>query len=73
MKLYNVRNKIITLFEEQNIKPSDYPHNSKSEPEEFDKFEPELEESIAEKTKMRRQKKSGKEKVQQYISLTKIL
>ena len=73
MKLYNDRNKIIKLFEEQNIKLSDYPHNSKSEPEEFDKFEPEFEESIAERTKMRRQKKSGKEKVEEYISLTKRL
>ena len=49
MKLYNDRNKIIKLFEDKNIKPSDYPDNAKSEPEEF-------EESIAERRKMRRQK-----------------
>ena len=53
MKLCNGRNKIIKLFEDKNIKPSDFPHNAKSEPEEF---ETKLEESIAERTKMRRQK-----------------
>ena len=48
MKLYNGRAKIIKLFEGTNIKPSDYPHNEKSEPVEF-------EQSIAERWKMRRQ------------------
>ena len=46
---YNGRNKTIKLFENKNIKPSDYPHNAKFKPEEF-------EESIAERTKVRRRK-----------------
>ena len=43
MKPYNGRNKIIKLFEDKYIKPSDYRHNAKSEPEEFEPevFEPE--------------------------------
>ena len=73
MKLCNGRKKIIELFEDKNIKPSDFPHNAKSEPEEFEReefepeefeleefepeeFEPEFEESITERTKMRKQK-----------------
>ena len=68
MKLYNGRKKIIELFEDKNIKPSDFPHNAKSgpeelEPEEFEleefepeEFDPEFGESIAERTKMRKQK-----------------
>ena len=59
MKLHNDRNKIIKLFEDKNSKPSEYPHNAISEPEEFEEFEAgEFEESIAERTKMRRPKKS---------------
>ena len=33
MKLCNSRNKITKLFEDKNIKPSDFPHNAKSESE----------------------------------------
>ena len=33
MNLYNSRNKIINLFENKNLKPSDFPYNAQSEPE----------------------------------------
>ena len=33
MNLYNSRNMIINLFENKNIKPSDFPYNAQSEPE----------------------------------------
>ena len=55
MKLYHDRNKITKLFEAKNIKPSDYPHSAKSEPQEL---ELEFEESIAQRTNIRRQQKS---------------
>ena len=43
MKLCNGRNKIIKLFEDKNIKPSDYLHNTKCEPKQLEpkEFEPE--------------------------------
>ena len=43
MNLYDVRNKIIKLFEDTYITPSTYAYNAKSEPKEYDtaqKFEP---------------------------------
>ena len=33
MRLYSDRNKIIKLFEDKNIKPTNYSHDTKSEPE----------------------------------------
>ena len=64
MKLCNSRNKINKLFEGKYINPSDYPHNaeyvSEEFEEEFEEPEPEkFEESITERTKMRREKQSG--------------
>ena len=77
MKLYDGKSKIIKLFEDKNIDPSNYPYNAKSEseailePKEYEledylpkgskleESEPkEFEEIIAERTKLRRQKKS---------------
>ena len=55
IRLYDGRSKITRLFENKDIEPSDYPHNAKSEPEESEPKE--YEESIAERTKIRRQKK----------------
>ena len=43
IKLYDGRSKIIRLFENKNIKPSNYPHNAKFELDEHnikEKFEP---------------------------------
>ena len=36
MNLYNSRNKIIKLFEDGDLKPSDYAYDAKSEPKEYD-------------------------------------
>ena len=33
IKLYDGKSKIIKLFEDKNIKPSNFPHNAKSKPE----------------------------------------
>ena len=72
VRLYDSRSKIIKLFENKNIKSSNYPHNAKSElilePKEYEseKYEPEeyeakeFEETVAGRTKLRRQKKSDK-------------
>ena len=63
MNLYNGRNKIIKLFEDKNILPSNYPHTAKSEPKEYDEVqEPEqkFDESIGERVKLRRQKEDDK-------------
>ena len=59
MRLYNGRNKIIKLFEDRNIKPTDYSYNAKSEELEEVKSEsePEFEESILERTKNEKTKK----------------
>ena len=43
INFYDGRSKIIRLFENKDIRPSHYPHNAKSEPEEFEEakeFEP---------------------------------
>ena len=62
MYVYNGRSKIIKLFEDKNIKPTNFPYNVKSElePELQLELEPELEppfeENTLERTKMRRQK-----------------
>ena len=45
VKLYDGRGKIIKLFEDKYVESSNYSHNSKSEPEEFERKE--YEESIA--------------------------
>ena len=69
MKLYNGRNNIIKLFENNIIKGSNYPHNAKFEPDEY--YEPEeydgveiskqeFEEGTGENTTIRRQKTSDK-------------
>ena len=70
IELYNRRRKITKLFEHKNIKPSDYPHNAKPEPDEHDrvkefkpkkadgveKSEQKSVESVAERVKKRRKK-----------------
>ena len=70
MHLYNYRNNIINLIAKKNIKPSKFPCNAKSGPAETVEpeselaleLEPELkskppfEESISERTKIKRQK-----------------
>ena len=59
MNLFNDRNMVIKLFEDKSIKPSYYPYNAKIEELEEkseSESESEFEESIAERTKMRRQK-----------------
>ena len=74
ISLCNGRNTTIKLFKEKNIKPSDYPYNAKSEEleekselesksdlESQSELESEFEESVAERTKMKRQNKSDKE------------
>ena len=72
MKVYNGRNKIIKLFEDNIIKPSNYPHNAKFEPDEY--YEPEeydgvekskqkFEEGTGGKTRIRRQKNSDKKDI----------
>ena len=70
MNLCDDRNTIIKLFEDKNIKPSDYPYNAtseeleeKSESESVLKSESEseFEESITERTKLGRQEKSNKQ------------
>ena len=66
MKLCNGKNKIIKLYEDKNIKPSNFSHNAKSEPEEF---ETKIEESIAERTKMRRQKFDEKNRTGQGLKM----
>ena len=62
IKFNDGRSKIIKLFEDKNIKLSNYHHNAKFQPEEYDgveEFEPkEYEESIGEIIKLRRLKKS---------------
>ena len=58
MNLCNCRNIISTLFEDKIIMPSDYPHNRKSEELEEkseSEWESKFEESIAERTKTRKQ------------------
>ena len=45
MNQFKDKNMIIKLFEDKNIKPSDYPYNAKFEESEF-------EEHIAERTKL---------------------
>ena len=81
MNLCNGRSKIIKLFEDKNIVPSNFPHNAKSEQimESESESEPELEqiselrfklnpkfeESIAERTKMRRRKYDEENKKEQ--------
>ena len=59
MNLYNGRNRIIKLFEDKNIMPSNYAQDAKSEPEEYDgveksdqKFDESIGESKIEKTKI---------------------
>ena len=52
IKLYDGKSKIIKLFEDKNIKPSNFPHNAKSKPE--PKYEPKFEETIADKIKRRK-------------------
>ena len=59
MNPYNDRNKIIKLFEDKNIMPSNYAPDAKSEPEEYDgveKSEQKCDESIGERVILRRQK-----------------
>ena len=59
MNLYNDRNKIIKLFEDKNIMPSNYALDPKYEPEEYDRVEKskqKFDESIEERVKLRRQK-----------------
>ena len=57
MNLYNGKSKIIKLFDDKNIEPSDFLHNAKSktefEPEIKPEFKPELlfEEYIAKRTR----------------------
>ena len=67
IKLYDGRSKTIKLFEDENIKPSAFPHNERSEPDEYDEveeFEPkEYEESIRERTKLRREKRSNEKDI----------
>ena len=62
-KVYDGRTKIIRLFENSSIKPSNYPHNVKFEPDEHNiegKFEPKeydgVKNSIGERTKSGKQK-----------------
>ena len=43
MKVYNCRKKIIRLFEDKNIKPSSFPVDAESEPEEYEPEKLELE------------------------------
>ena len=61
MNLYNGISKIINLFENKNIEPGDCPHDAKLKLEPDLKSEPLFEESIPERTKMKRQKNSDKE------------
>ena len=66
MNLCDDRNTIIKLFEDKNIKPSDYPYNATSEEleeksESESESESEFEESITERTKLGRQEKSNKQ------------
>ena len=51
MYVYNGRSKIIKLFEDKNIKPTNFPYNAKSElePELQLELEPELEPSFEDK------------------------
>ena len=58
MLLYNGINKIIKLFEDKNIRPSNYAYNAKSDGvnESGQKFD----ESIGETVKLRRQKADDK-------------
>ena len=69
IKLYDGRSKIIRLFENKNIKPSNYPHNAKFEPDEHNieeksekkydggkKSEQKSLKSIGERRKLRKQK-----------------
>ena len=77
IRLYDSMGKIIRLFENKSIEPCDYPHNAKSEldkhdkvetfePEEYDgveEYEQKFEESIGERVKLRRQKKSDRKNV----------
>ena len=55
MHLHNDRNKIIKLFEDKYINPTDFPYNAETETEpevEYEsEYEPEFEESIEERTK----------------------
>ena len=58
MHLYTGRNKIIKLFEDKYIKPTNFPYNAEPEPElekcesEYKpKYVPEFEESITERIK----------------------
>ena len=63
MQLYNYRNKIIGLFENENIRPSNYALDAKFEPREYDgveKSEQKFDESIGERVKLRRQKADDK-------------
>ena len=59
MNLYDSRNKIIKLFEEGNIKSSNYAYNAKSEQGRYDgieKSEQKFDESVRKRVKLRRQK-----------------
>ena len=72
IKLYDGRSKIIRLFENKDIKPSDFPHNAKFKPEKYDKVEEferekydtveeskqKFEESMGKRVKLKRQNKS---------------
>ena len=63
MQLYNVRNKIIKLFEDKDISPSIHACDAKSEPKEYEVKESEqkFEESIGERVKLKRQKADNDE------------
>ena len=59
VNLYNDRNKIIKLFADKNIMPSNYALDAKSETKDYDeveKSEEKFDESIGERVKLRRQK-----------------
>ena len=69
-KVYDGRTKIIRLFENSSIKPSNYPHNVKFEPDEHNiegKFEPKeydgVKNSIGERTKSGKQKYNKLDKI----------
>ena len=66
MNLYNDRNKIIKLFEDKDIMPSNYAIDAKFEPEEYDrvkKSEQKFSKGTGERTKSRRQKSNELDKI----------
>ena len=66
IKLYDGKSTIIRLFGNKYIEPSDYSHNKKSEPDEYDEVvesEQKSEESIGETVKLRGQEKPDENNV----------